>query len=303
MVESGDELGLVGMQIGMDREQKRVIITQPKHIERIIETFQVTKGAPSPAMVKLMADDEYSPLLKDQLDYMSKCAMLMFISQRTYPEIYPAVIKLPTKYNKAIEDDMKKAMRVAEYIYGTKYTHKMVLKPTSMKLTSAADASYAEHPDGKSHSGGVVGFESDTSCYFWFASSKQPVVAKSTGEAELIAHNKVGDLIEWAREILEELGYPQDKVPMLVDSTCAMQMLKQGTGSFKRAKHIKVRYFWLKDLIDKGLIKLVYKPTEELVADILTKPLTGWKFRYLLSKLLGWNIEMHYDGDVNEEVC
>jgi hypothetical protein len=58
----------------------------------------------------------------------------------------------------------------------------------------------------------------------------------------------------------------------LVDSTCAMQLLKQGTGSFKRAKHIKVQYFWLKDLIEKGLIELVYTPTKELVADILTKP-------------------------------
>jgi len=123
-----------------------------------------------------------------------------------------------------------------------------------------------------SHSGGVVGFASDTSCYFGFASAKQPVVAKSVGEAELIAHNKVGDLIEWASEMHDELGYPQDKVPMLVDSTCAMQLLKQGTGSFKRAKHIKVQYFWLKDLIEKGLIEFVYTPTKELVADILTKP-------------------------------
>jgi hypothetical protein len=30
-------------------------------------------------------------------------------------------------------------------------------------------------------------------------------------------------------------------------------------------------------------------PTDELVADILTKPLTGWKFQYLLYKLIGWN--------------
>ncbi len=71
-------------------------------------------------------------------------------------------------------------------------------------------------------------------------SSKQPVVAKSVGEAELIAENKIGDNVEWSRELLEELGYPQDCVPMYVDSICAMQMLNQGTGSFKRAKHIKV---------------------------------------------------------------
>ena len=187
-----------------------------------------------------MGDEIESPLLENQSDYMSKCAMLMFVSQRTYPEIRPAVVKLSTKYNKATMHDMKKAIRVAEYIYGCKDSHKLILKPKSMQMVSAADASYAEHPDGKSHSGGVVGFESDTSCNFGFVSSKQPVVAKSAGEAELIAQNKVGDLVEWAREMLEELGYPQKTILLMVDSTCAMQMVKQGTGSFKRAKHIKV---------------------------------------------------------------
>ena len=122
---------------------------------------------------------------------MSKCAMLIFVSQRAYPEICPAVIKLSTKYNKATEEDMKKAIRVAEYIYGCKNIHRLVLKPKSMKMVSAADASYAEHPDGKSHSGGDFGSESDSSCYFGFVSSKQPVVAKLTGEAELIGQTKL----------------------------------------------------------------------------------------------------------------
>ncbi len=63
--------------------------------------------------------------------------------------------------------------------------------------------------DGKSYSGGTFSFESDMSCNFAFVSSKQPVVAKSAGEAELIAQNKVGDFVEWARELLEELGYSQ----------------------------------------------------------------------------------------------
>jgi hypothetical protein len=76
---------------------------------------------------------------------------------------------------------------------------------------------------------------------------------------------------------------------MHVDISCAMQMLKQGTGLFKRAKHIKVRFFLLKELLDKGLLELIYRPTTELVADILTKSLVGWKFQYLLSKFLGWN--------------
>jgi hypothetical protein len=65
-----------------------------------------------------------------------------------------------------------------------------------------------------------------------------------------------------------------------------------------------VRYFWLKDLIDEGIIKLEYQSTNELVADILTKPLTGVQFQYLLYKLIGWNNESDdSDGDaIIEEV-
>ena len=68
-----------------------------------------------------------------------------------------------------------------------------------------------------------------------------------------------------------------------------MYLLEQGTGSFKRAKHIKVRYFWVKDLITEGEVNLRYIPSEKLVADLLTKAVTGAKFKYLRAKLLGWN--------------
>jgi hypothetical protein len=56
-----------------------------------------------------------------------------------------------------------------------------------------------------------------------------------------------------------------------------------------KQKHIKVRYFWLKELIDDGRIELQYLNTEELVADILTKPIIGEQSQYLLYKLIGWN--------------
>ena len=56
---------------------------------------------------------------------------------------------------------------------------------------------------------------------------------------------------------------------------------------FQKSHHIKVRFFWLKDLIDEGEITLIYVPSEELVADMLTKATTGAKFKYLRAKLLG----------------
>jgi hypothetical protein len=86
-IEIGDNLGLVGMHINMNRDKKRVVLTQPKHVERIINVFKVSKGAPNPALAKLMDDGDESPTLVDQKEFMSKCAMLMYVSQWTYPEI------------------------------------------------------------------------------------------------------------------------------------------------------------------------------------------------------------------------
>ena len=171
-------------------------------------------------------------------------------------------------------------MRIAEYIVGCGDNHCLILAPKSLQLIARSDASYAEHKDGRSLTGGCIGFESDTACWFMWVSSKQPVVALSTCECELIAISTIGCGVEWTRQFLQELGQVQLTIEIGVDNKCSMHLLEQGTGSFKRAtKHIKVRYFWLKDLIDKGEVVLKYIPSEELVA--------GVKFKYLRAKLLG----------------
>jgi hypothetical protein len=195
-VKIGEMINLTGMHVKIDYDKGQVILSQPKHVEKIVEVFGVSRSAPNPALANLMGDDDLYPILDDQRQFMSLCAMLMFVSQRTYPEIHPAAVKLSTKYNQATELDMIKARRVAEYIYGSKNSHCLVLAPKLLNLVSTADASYAEHVDGKSHSGGTIGFESEISCNFAFVSSKQPVVAKSAGEAELIVQNKVGDFVK-----------------------------------------------------------------------------------------------------------
>jgi hypothetical protein len=163
-----------------------------------------------------------------------------------------------------------------------------VLSPASLQLIAASDASYGEHSTGHGHTGGVVGFESDTGCWPITISCKQPFITQSSGEAELVAVNKVGNQVEWARQFMEELGFAQKTITIMQDSTCSIGMLSKGTGSYKRAKHIKVRWFWLKELLDEGIVILKYIPGLQLVADLLTKPITGSRFKYLRKWLLGW---------------
>ena len=286
-LERGDVINILGMTVHMERDKGRAVIKQKRFVDKLKEEFQVAKSAITPATADLLYEREDSELMRDQKKFMSLNATLMYASKRTYPEISFPVVYLASKYNKATDDDYGKAMRIAEYIVGCGDEHCLILAPKSLQLVARSDASYAEHKDGRSHTGGCIGFESDTACWFMWVSSKQPVVALSTCESELIATSTIGCGVEWGRQFLQELGHVQLTIEIGVDNKCSMHLLEQGTGSFKRAKHIKVRYFWLKDLIDEEEIVLKYIPSEELVADLLTKAITGAKFKYLRAKLLG----------------
>ena len=52
-----------------------------------------------------------------------------------------------------------------------------------------------------------------------------------------------------------------------------------------RSKHIEIRYFYIRDMMQKGAIKLQYVSTDEQVADMLMKPLSRVKFEYFRDKL------------------
>ena len=52
-----------------------------------------------------------------------------------------------------------------------------------------------------------------------------------------------------------------------------------------RSKHIEMKYHFIRDLVQRGALKLQYICTDEQMEDILTKPLTTSKFVYLCDKL------------------
>ncbi len=82
-VACGDELGTVGMQVKIDRNQKVAILAQPKWENNVLKKFEMDKKAPSPALVDFMADDEESELLKDQKRFMSLNSLMMYEATRT----------------------------------------------------------------------------------------------------------------------------------------------------------------------------------------------------------------------------
>ena len=58
-------------------------------------------------------------------------------------------------------------------------------------------------------------------------------------------------------------------------------------SSSKRTRYLEIRYFYIKDLMDKDKVKIKYCPTEKMVADFFTKPLQGNLFRTMKKIILG----------------
>ena len=67
-------------------------------------------------------------------------------------------------------------------------------------------------------------------------------------------------------------------------------------SSSKRTKHIKAKYFLIKDYYDSGEIDLRYCLTDVMWADILTKPLQGQTFRGM--QVFLQNCPRDYDDDI-----
>jgi hypothetical protein len=288
-VEEGDVINVIGMKFEIDRINRSVRVSQGKFMKSCVEFFDDLKEWPTPYGVDFLEVDDMSPVLTNQTEFRSAVMTVSFGAHRTYPSLLFGTSWLATRQGKATEQDLKKLKRIMGYIKAHP-DHCLMLKPKSLKIICAADASYGDHLDGKSHTGGVVGFESDDNGIspVMFVCGKQSVVAKSSFEAEIIAASTVGDSFVWLSDFMVEIDLVVTGSIMYQDNKSAIISMEKGGGSFKRTKHIKIRFFWLKALVDEGILKFEYVQTAEMIADMLTKPLIGPVFQYLTGKMTGW---------------
>ena len=107
-------------------------------------------------------------------------------------------------------------------------------------------------------------------------SKKQPVVALSTSEAEYIALSCAAQEAVWLKLLLTSFGVSIDKpITIKEDNQGA---IARDPVKHTRAKHIDIRFHFLRDIIKRGDIQLEYCVTEDMSADALTKPVTKNKF-------------------------
>ncbi|GJY75147.1 hypothetical protein Tco_0480263 [Tanacetum coccineum] len=106
----------------------------------------------------------------------------------------------------------------------------------------------------------------------------------STAEAEYVSLSACCAQVLWMRTQLTDYGFHFDKIPMYCDSKAAIA-ISCNPVQHSRTKHIDVRYHFIKEQVEKGIVELFFVGTEYQLADLFTKALSEDRFKYLVRRL------------------
>jgi hypothetical protein len=116
-------------------------------------------------------------------------------------------------------------------------------------------------------------------------SRKQSSIALSTAEAKYIAACSTSCEAIWLRKLLTDIFVLEMRaIAILCDNQSCIKMTENHVFH-DRSKHIEIRYHFIRDMVQRGALKLQYISTDEQVVDMLTKPLSRVKFEYFRDNL------------------
>jgi len=268
----------------------RVRVTMEKYTKDVLEEAGVRTTADDPAASSLFDIDGSSPVITSQCReiFHRTVAQLLYLATRTRPDILLPTIFLTTRVSVATKEDQRKLNRVLAYLNSEPQLgiHLGASEDGTLRLHCYADASFGVHPNGKSHSGVVLSLGRGP---ILAKSVKQKIVVRSSTEAELVCLSDATSICAGHLNFLKTIGLELQSATMHQDNMSTMRLAANGRSNSDRTKHIRLRYFFIKQYLDSGEFELVHCPTDIMVADILTKPLHGETFKRIRGMLLGYD--------------
>jgi transposase InsO family protein len=283
---------LLGIEIIRNHEKRQISLSQRQYIIDALDRFNMSDCNPigTPMDPGAHLSSSMSPQspeeqkVMDKIPYLSAVGTLQYLATSTRPDISFAVGVLARfNCNPGIQH-WSAVKHLFRYLKGT-LDYKLVYGPTdsSELFITYTDADHGGNLDNGRSTGGyaiVIG----GGAVSW-SSRLQPIVALSTTEAEYVAATEAGKELIWMRNLLNEFGYTHTSAShLLIDNNSAVTVSKN-PEHHGRMKHLDLRFFWLRDNVEAGLITPIHIPTTLQAADIFTKPLKRQKIDVCLGLL------------------
>jgi hypothetical protein len=269
----GEVKYLLGMQITRDRARRAISIDQTHYIRELVREHGTGKTADVPAAgyENLIKAQPQEPLADERV-YQTLIGKLNWLTRATRLDIAFATQKLSQHAHRPVERHIAGAQRVLRYLTKTACLRIEYSGGNRADIAGYADADYASDESRKSTMGYVYTFAGGP---FTWSSKLQRSVSTSTTEAEYLALAHAGKEAVWIRSVHEQLHrfeYVEGPIKIYGDNQGAIALV-QNPEFHARTKHIDVSAHYVRELAEDQKISLQYIRTDEMLADMLTKPL------------------------------
>jgi transposase InsO family protein len=290
MKDLGEAHYVLGIQIDRNRAARTLHISQQEYISKMLQRFGMTeaKVVPTPldSSIKLTKADCPTPNTAPDFvfiqQYQSAVGAIMYAMLGTRPDIAFAVASLSQFSSNPGQSHWAAVRHVLRYLCGSahyKLTYGLApsLTPESSishlpTLHGYCDSDWGADRDDRRSVTGYV-FMLGGGAVSW-QSKKQHTVALSSVEAEYMASTQATKEALWWRTFLIELGMPKTITTIIHSDSQGSIALSKNPEHHARSKHIDIRHHFVREQVAAGTVALQYVPTHDMIADVLTKPLS-----------------------------
>ena len=276
ITDLGEPTKIVGIKITVNPNS--IVIAQKQYIISILqqEGMQDANPVSTPLDPNIKLEQNPDGTNGDRSNsFTMLIGKLQYLTTATRPDIAFAVNRLAAYTANPSLIHYTAAKRILRYLKGTinlrlTYTN----SPETESFYGYSDAAYANADGYKSTSGYV--FIAGGAAITW-GSRKQTTIALSSTEAEYVALSECSREAMWLRHLYGELGYVQKGPTLLLGDNDGSIAMTRNPQFHKRSKHVDIRWHWVRDLVQDGLITINDCRDPEQTADILTKALQRQK--------------------------
>nr|GEV20985.1 retrovirus-related Pol polyprotein from transposon TNT 1-94 [Tanacetum cinerariifolium] len=272
---------ILGIQI--HQSPHGILINQAKYAQEILIKHGMTScdsvGTPM-ATKHLYADLSGTPV--DQTKYRSMVGGLMYLTASRL-DIMHATCYCARYQEKPTEKHLTTVKRIFRYLKDTIHIGLWYPKDTGFELTAFLDSDHAGCLDSRKSTSGGIQFLGGDKLVSWL-SKKQDCTSISLVKAKYVSLSLCCAQVLWMRTQLTDYGFHFDKIPMYCDSKAAIA-ISCNPVQHSRTKHIEVRYHFIKEKVEKGIVELFFVGTEYQLADLFTKAFPEERFKYLVRRL------------------
>ena len=282
MTDLGELHHFLGIEV--HQSEKGIFISQKSYAKEVLKKFMMVNANPvsTPCITGLKLSKEGEGKLVNSTIFRSLVGKLMYLTS-TRPDIVYAVSLVSRFMEKPYSNHWEVAKRILRYVRGTIDYGIFYKANTLVDLIGYTDSDLAGSIDDSRSTSGYV-FHLGSGAVSW-SSKKQSVVVLSTTEAEYIAASYAGCQLIWLRGIFESLKQKQSKSTILFCDNSSTISVTKDPVLHRRTKHIRIRYHFLRELVNNGDVQVEYCKTEDQMADIFTKPLSGQVFKKNVERL------------------